>query len=378
MASTDRRPRPVERRLYGLAFVDEFGPIYAVYTLWFNDNGITTAQVSTVFLVWALVGLALELPSGALADRVDRRHLLGVAFAIRAAGIALWLVWPTLTGVLVGAVLWAIHDALASGSWEAMIHDQLRSEGRADRYGPVMARIGQWSHLGVAAGTLLGAGLLQLDTTLVALGWLTVAAHAGSIALVTTLPPVEPDPSELVTAADGDGPADPSSSALGRWLAVLRGGIGQVVVRPALGRLVVVGALVEGLFIVDEYLPLLARAQGGSDAMAPVLVLVVWLGLLAGGEVAARWPGLAGRQLGPGLMAGAVVMAGALGPRSGLGPRPGGRRLCGDADDERGGQHSVAGAGPRALAGHGDQCPGVRIGAGGHGDVRRHRRRGRW
>ena len=311
MASTGRRAHPIERRLYGLAFVDEFGPIYAVYTLWFNDNGITTAQVSTVFLVWALVGLALEIPSGALADRVDRRHLLGVAFAIRAAGIALWLVWPTLTGVLIGAVLWAVHDALASGSWEAMIHDQLRSEGRADRYGPVMARIGQWSHLGVAAGTLLGAGLLQIDTSLVTLGWLTVAAHAGSIALVTTLPLVGPDPSELAPA-DEDRSVDVPGSAVGRWLAVLRDGIGQVVVRSALARLVAVGALVEGLFIVDEYLPLLARAQGGSDAAAPVLVLVVWLGLLAGGEVAARWPRLAGRRLGPGLMAGTVVMAGAL------------------------------------------------------------------
>ena len=44
---------------------------------------------------------------------------------MRAAGIGIWLVWPTFTGVIVGAVLWATHDALASGSWEALIHDEL-------------------------------------------------------------------------------------------------------------------------------------------------------------------------------------------------------------------------------------------------------------
>ncbi|MDH3681799.1 MAG: MFS transporter, partial [Acidimicrobiia bacterium] len=129
----------LKRRLYSLAFIDEFGPVYAVYTLWFNDNGVTTSQVSTVFLVWALVALLLEIPSGALADRVDRRRLLAMAFGIRAVGIALWLVWPTLTGVFIGAVLWATHDALASGSWEAMIHDELTAVAAADRYGPVMA-----------------------------------------------------------------------------------------------------------------------------------------------------------------------------------------------------------------------------------------------
>ena len=31
----------LRRRLYLLAWVDEFGPIYAVYTLWFNDNGVS-------------------------------------------------------------------------------------------------------------------------------------------------------------------------------------------------------------------------------------------------------------------------------------------------------------------------------------------------
>ncbi len=69
-----------------------------------------------------------------------------------------------------------------------MIHDEVTAVGHADDYQPVMARIGQFSHVGVAAGTLLGAGLLRVDVGIVALGWLTVAAHAGSIAGVLLLP----------------------------------------------------------------------------------------------------------------------------------------------------------------------------------------------
>lgn len=319
----------VRRRLYLLAFVDEFGPVYAVYTLWFNDNGITTAQVSTVFLVWAAVALTLEIPSGALADRVDRRRLLAGAFAIRAVGIGVWLLWPTLTGVMIGAALWATHDALASGSWEAMIHDQLTAVGEASSYATVMARIGQFSHLGVAVGTMLGAALLATDVNIVTLGWLTVAAHAGSISLVATMPATPapaPHPPATRSTSIGAGPVaeailgdldqQASRSTYRAWWDTLRSGVRDARRAPVVGRLLVLGAMLEGLYILDEYIPLLARARGGDDSAAPVIVFVVWVGLLAGGEIAARRPHLGSRTLGFGLIATTGVTAIAFLPDS--------------------------------------------------------------
>jgi len=302
----------LKRRLYLLAFIDEFGPVYAVYTLWFNDNGITTGEISTAFLAWAVFALLLEVPSGALADRVDRRRLLAAAFGVRAAGISIWLIWPTFTGLLVGAALWAAHDAAASGSWEALIHDELVGVGEADGYQTVMARIGQFSHVGVAAGTLLGARLLRHDVGLVTLGWITVAAHTGSIASVLLLPDVrwaaEGDPPRAATveASVGTGPVagpimtdvEPTAGSVRAWWATLRHGVGDARHTPIIARLVVVGALLEGLFILDEYLPLIARARGAADSAAPVIVFVVWLGLLVGGEFAARRTEVSGRLLG--------------------------------------------------------------------------------
>lgn len=313
----------LRRRLYLLAWVDEFGPIYAVYTLWFNDNGVSTAEISTAFLVWALVALVLEIPSGALADRVDRRRLLAAAFLIRAGGLSLWLLWPTFTGLLIGAAMWATHDSLASGAWEAMIHDELTAIDEADRYQTLMARISQFSHVGVATGTLLGAALLRLDVGLDTLGWVTVAAHAGSISLVLALPDVRwvaqgGDPPEAARSVHDVGASpvadtflpdmvDSEATSYGAWWATLRTGVREARRTPVLARLLVVGAMLEGLFILDEYLPLLARARGGDDFAAPVIVFVVWIGLLAGGEVAARRPDLSGRQLGAGLIAAVAV-----------------------------------------------------------------------
>ncbi len=320
---------PLRRRLYALGFIDEFGPVYAVYTLWFNDNGVSTAQISTAFLLWAALALALEIPSGALADRVDRRALLASAFVIRAIGIGVWLLWPTFTGVLVGACLWAVHDAAASGSWEAMIHDQLTAVGNAEDYQTVMARIGQFSNLAVAAGTLVGAALLQVDVSIETLGWITVAAHVGSVVGVLRLPDagwvVDTDVPVAYAVGDqaiGAGPVDgpilddvaAGSTQLGSnegsfraWWTTLRQGVGDARRSPVLLRIVVIGAMLEGLFILDEYVPLLARARGGDDSVAPLIVFVVWIGLLVGGEIAARRPGLSSRTLGLMLIGGVVV-----------------------------------------------------------------------
>lgn len=294
----------LRRRLYALAFVDEFGPVYAVWTLWFNDHDVSTGQVSAAFLTWALIALVFEIPSGALADRVDRRRLLASAFVIRASAISLWLVWPTFTGLLIGAAMWAIHDALASGTWEAMIHDELTAIGDQRRYPIVMARISQFSNLGIASGTLLGIVLLServgIVVGLATLGWLTVVAHAGSIALVSSMPDVR-------WVTDVDEPVTFRS-----WLRTLRAGVIEARRVPVLAKLVWLGAMLEGLFLFDEYVPLLSRARGGSDADAAVIFLVVWVALLLGGEIAARRPGLTGRIIGVGLLGGVAVTATSL------------------------------------------------------------------
>lgn len=315
---TDRlAPQHLRRRLYALAFVDEFGPLYALYTLWFSDNGVTASQISTVFMLWAAVAIALEVPSGALADRVDRRHLLAFAFGLRAAGITVWLLSPNYAGLLIGAVAWAVHSALASGAWEAQIHDQLTAVGQADRYAQVMARVGQFSNLGIAAGSLVAFGSLELGSEIETLGWVTVAIHAASIAIVVTLPDVRwvaADEGEQGEGEQDEGGQDEGEdededpTTYGAWLTGLRAGIAEATGTTVVLRIVLLGAFLEGLFVIDEYVPLLARDRGVDDAIVPLFVLAVWVGLLAGGEFVARRPSVGGRTLGATVATGAIAM----------------------------------------------------------------------
>ncbi|MEM9692259.1 MAG: MFS transporter [Myxococcota bacterium] len=286
-------------RLFAFAFADEFGPLYALYPVWFTDHGLTANEISWVFFVWAAVGLVAEVPSGAVADRVDRRRLIAFSLALRAVGISIWLLWPTLTGILLGASLWAIHSAFASGTWEALVHDQLSARGDADGYGPVMARIGQASHAGVALGIVTATVALHLGADIPTLGWVTVASHGVSTLLILSLPAVSHVPDE-----------EPLTFA--NWRRTLADGLYEARHDPFHRRMIVLGSLLAGLFVLDEYQPLLAEARGVGDAGIPMFVLAIWVGLLLGGEVAARRPQIASRRIGAALAVAALVVVVAL------------------------------------------------------------------
>ena len=115
--------------LYAYAFLDEFVLLYPLYALLFTDAGLTTVQVSALFVLWSATGIVLEVPSGALADAVSRRALLVVAPLVGAAGYALWVAIPSFWAFAAGFVLWGVRGALVSGSLEALVYTELDARG---------------------------------------------------------------------------------------------------------------------------------------------------------------------------------------------------------------------------------------------------------
>ena len=90
---------PAVRRLtvtlYGYAFLDDFVLLYPVYALLFSDTGLTVWQISSLFCLWSLTGVLLEIPSGAWADAVSRRLLLCLAPLVTAVAFAGWVLVPS-------------------------------------------------------------------------------------------------------------------------------------------------------------------------------------------------------------------------------------------------------------------------------------------
>ena len=98
------------------------------------------------------------------------------------------------------------------------------------------------------------------------------------------------------------------AQSFAEWWRTLTEGIAEAARTGAVAKLVVLGALVEGLFIFDEYVPLLGRDRGAADSVVPFLVLVVWIGRLIGSELVARRPDIGPVPVSVMLTGGVVAM----------------------------------------------------------------------
>ena len=137
-------------------------PIFAVLQL---DYGLTMAQFAILNAIWAVSIVLLEVPSGALADKLGRRPMIIIAAVLMIlemsliafvpfgnANLIFW-VW-VLNRILSGAA-----EASASGADEALAYDSL-PEGKQEAQWPkVLARLMTLSSCAFVVAMLIGGAV---------------------------------------------------------------------------------------------------------------------------------------------------------------------------------------------------------------------------
>lgn len=261
-------------------------PFYAVYAIFFTDNGLSTGEIGSLFIVWSVAGFVLEIPSGAWADTVDRRLLL-IASGVVYVGVFLsWVVFPSYAGFLLGFALWGLSGAMQSGTFEAYLYDELTALGRSDEYAMVKGRAQFAASLAEIAAMPAAAGLLVLGGFEL-VGWVSVGA-----AVLHTLAAVALPPAAKVESADELPPGGPW---VRRYASMLGDGLRETARVPTVRRAVIVAAALYGLFSIDEYYVLVGEEQGLGPVevawLSALLSLGFGLGTLAAGYTA-RWSSL--------------------------------------------------------------------------------------
>ena len=285
--------RRLTATLYGYAFLDDFVLLYPVYALLFSDTGLSVWQISSLFALWSITGVVLEVPSGAWADAVSRRLLLWLGPLLTAVGFALWVLTPSYWAFALGFVLWGARGALGSGALEALVYEELQRLGEAERYARIMGRARAAGHVAIMAALAL-AGPVFAWGGYPAVGAASVLACLASAATATRFP---------------EGRALPEADAED-WSTTLREGLAAVrrdrSLRGALLLVPAVGAVWEAL---DEYTPLLVRDTGVAETTVPYLLLLIWAGATAGGLLAGPWERMGTAGLAAVLAAAALAMA---------------------------------------------------------------------
>lgn len=286
-------------RVVAYASVREFVPLYGLYALLFEDHGLDAAAISSLFVLWSVVAFVTEVPSGAWADTVSRRGLLLGSGTLFTAAFTTWLVWPGYWGFALGFVLWGVSESMKSGTFEALVYDELATRGKQSRYAALMGYANAGEMVAVFVATLTAAPLFDLGGYAL-VGWVSVAVTVVDLLLVCSLP-------EAPRAASADETVGTETTFAKRYLATLGAGTAEIRTDAVVRRGVILAAALLASLAFDEYFGLLAREGGASTGFVPVLVALTVAGQVVGAATAGRTAAMSGR-----VMAGVVVVGSAL------------------------------------------------------------------
>lgn len=249
-------------------FFDTFVLIFPFYTVMFTEHGMSPAQIGVALGAWSLTGVALEIPTGALADRISRRWLLFAAQVFRGAGFLVWALFPGFWGYLTGFVLWGIKSALVSGTFEALLFDELKEQGRPQDYARAIGHAQTGRFAGFMSAALIAAMIAGIGNYA-----LTLISSASSLvgAASALLLPKAP---RAARAQRAD------------YLGTIRRGVVEAVRRPGVLQILLFIALMQSLLAACEdywqifgrdlgltrpQIALFVAALGGSQAAAAAL-----------------------------------------------------------------------------------------------------------
>ncbi|ROT33294.1 MFS transporter [Micromonospora sp. HM5-17] len=294
-------PTQVRRRylvLHGLRWLP-VGFLIPVLTL-LLERGLTLPQVGLVAAVQGLVVLALELPTGGLADALGRKPVLVVATVVNLGSLGLALVADSFPLFFLVFLLQGIYRTLDSGPLESWYVDATLAVDPGARYERGLSAGGVVLGLCIGGGALLAGGLVALGP-LGPFSALTVPVLAAVALEVVTLVAlllllVEVRPAGGVGSLRGSLRAVPD---------VIGGAIGLL----RRSRIVLALVAVElfwgfGMVTFEALLPVrLSEVLGDADRAAALLGptgSAAWLASAAGSGLI----GYAGRWLGAPLTAG--------------------------------------------------------------------------
>lgn len=159
------RPRPAVLKYYCYQAASSVGFTWPILTLFLLHRGLTFTRIGTLSAVSALLVVVLEVPTGALADRIGRRNVLAVGMAAMGLSHAGFVVAETFPAFAALYAVWAVGLACRSGIADAWLYETLRDALDADAFTRVRGRGGavyQWTS---AVTMIVGGALYVADPT---------------------------------------------------------------------------------------------------------------------------------------------------------------------------------------------------------------------
>ena len=132
-----------------------------VWLIWYT-RFISMSTVGIIECIGILIGMILEVPTGAFADIFGRRTsiIIGkIGISIGAFAVAFAISSPSL---ILGILFWNIFATFVNGADTALIYDHLKSTNEESKFAKVSANAATYMRLGIIIGSFTGGYIFHL------------------------------------------------------------------------------------------------------------------------------------------------------------------------------------------------------------------------
>lgn len=120
--------------LYLIKVSKWFTLVMPIIVLFYEDNGLGMQEIFLLKSVYSIVSVALDIPTGYLADAWGRKNCLLAGCIIAFGGFATYSFSDTFMAFFLAEVLLGIGQSLISGADSALLYDSMQHYGREEEY----------------------------------------------------------------------------------------------------------------------------------------------------------------------------------------------------------------------------------------------------
>lgn len=155
------------RNFYIYRFFKDFAFIYAVYVILFKLSGLSVLDISLLLALWSGFVVVLEVPTGALSDKWNRKYMLILGMLFKSVGFAVWIFANNFITFALGFLFWGMGSSFSSGTQEALLFDNLKKFKKTDMYEKVTGHAKFYSNIAIGASVFIGGILASYSFDIV-------------------------------------------------------------------------------------------------------------------------------------------------------------------------------------------------------------------
>jgi MFS family permease len=249
--------------------------LYAVYTVIIHDEFQSPLVLSTLLAVWSLTIVILEIPSGALADYWNKKHVAIIGQAAKVVTCLIWFLFHSYPAFLIGFVFWGIQESFCSGSVDALLYEETTHHDGESAYERYYSWCYRLTTIAVTVAIFSGAYLYRVQPVFVFI--ISIITSLVGLVFAMLFPVRISTPAECRKHG---------------YFGIIRDAVVQAKGNPVILRLFVYSiGYVTVIGVIEEYIPVFLQALGQSALLFGLSLTLIMAAQTVGGFVS-QWLGL--------------------------------------------------------------------------------------